>query len=136
MRCQSFYKVFGRKMIKLTIQSKVNMCKTCNKDSIVTTPMTTQHNLNTAVRAKSRLRDTITQTWYYHYHYLKCIKYYVSVILSWRRDTLYISMLTKYHTDVIVSCRHDLALTNSSWVGYENDCAYQPQSCNKKIQLF
>ena len=33
--------------------------------------------------------------------YFKCIKYHVSVILSQRRDTLYISMLTKYHTDVI-----------------------------------
>ena len=29
-----------------------------------------------------------------------------------RRDTLYISMVTKYHTDMIVSRRRDLALTD------------------------
>ena len=33
------------------------------------------------------------------------------MILSRIRDTLYISLLTKYHTDVIVSRRRDLALT-------------------------
>ena len=33
----------------------------------------------------------------------KCIKYHVSLIVSQRRDTLYIFVLTKYHTDVIVS---------------------------------
>ena len=42
-------------------------------------------------------------SFFWNSEYFKCIKYHVSVILSRRRDTLYISMLTKYHTDVIVS---------------------------------
>ena len=47
--------------------------------------------------------------------YLKCIKYHVSVKLSGRCNTLYISMLMKYHTDLIVSCRRDLALTDAMY---------------------
>ena len=43
------------------------------------------------VRAKSRLRDTITQTWYYH----------ADVILSRLCDTM-------YHTDVILNFRQVL----------------------------
>ena len=43
---------------------------------------------NKSVRVKSRLRDTITQTWYYH----------VCVILR----------ITKYHADVILHFSHSL----------------------------
>ena len=52
---------------------------------------------------------------FWNLEHLKVYKYHVSVILSQRRDTLYISRLTKYHTDMIVSLLCD-SITQT-WFG-------------------
>ena len=44
---------------------------------------------------------------FFNLEYMKFIKYHLSVKLSWRRDTLYDSMIRKYHTDSILSHLRD-----------------------------
>ena len=55
------------------------------------------------IHFKLFFEQKIFLSFFWYSEYLKCIKYHVPVILSRRRDTLYISMPTKYHTEVIVS---------------------------------